>query len=205
MIKIQKENINKYINEILYKTINSRGAIIMKKLIKGFNEKKYIFIWYLFLIIIAGQAPIVLNILNTNWSSEDIIKSINEMENSGDFIMCAVSILSAGLFFLVKEYISSENINNSNYKSILILISVSLLSICSYFYMNFKYNGGINSNVREHWHWGLYCFSLIVSIILWFTEEIQNSAKEATNAWDAQANDLTKKSNTTNSANGVKL
>ena len=164
--------------------------------------------WYIFIILIIGQIGPIIGYAKAIWSGSPVLQKIDESAARGELLTCAIAILAAGTYFLIKEYNSSSSqIGNRPVKSWLllwtifcgfccVLISVELLS-------NPEAKFSINS---QRWlHWIFYISAMTTAFLLWMLEEWQTTAAEETSKWSEQSSDITIDSKKVKTSKGIRI
>ncbi|WP_167153153.1 hypothetical protein [Burkholderia sp. Cy-647] len=163
--------------------------------------------WYVFIILIVGQIGPLIEYAKALWDGSSVLDKIEESAAKGELLTCAIAILAAGTYFLVKEYNSPAQIGNRIMKSSLllwtilcgfgcVLISVQLLSASS----------SVFGAPLQRWlHWVCYGFAMITAFALWMLEEWQTSASEETGKWERNASSMTTESERVKTSTGLRV
>lgn len=214
MIK-EKSNLEKlkiFLSEIVSKLIDSVWSVVCgpKKIWAYMKNRKNKFLnvaWYAFIVLVIGQIGPIIGFARSFWLGGDVVGKIEESASKGELLTCAIAILAASTFFLVKEYNSSRPIEKRGLKSWLllwtilcgfgcVLISVDLLS-----HGNTKFS----TDLQRSLHWTLYVFSMVTAFFLWMLEEWQTSAIEETDEWNNNAASLIKESERETTISGTRI
>ena len=59
--------------------------------------------WYIFIILIIGQIGPIIGYAKAIWSGSPVLQKIDESAARGELLTCAIAILAAGTYFLIKE------------------------------------------------------------------------------------------------------
>ncbi len=163
--------------------------------------------WYVFIILVVGQIGPLIGYARALWNGSSVLIKIEESAAKGELLTCAIAILAAGTYFLVKEYNSPAQIGNRVLKSGLllwtmlcgfgcVLISVQLLSV----------SGSAFATPLQRWlHWVCYGFAMVTAFALWMLEEWQTSAAEETGKWEQSASSITTQSERIKTSTGLRV
>lgn len=171
-------------------------------------RKKHFFldgIWYIFIIVFLGQLGPIIGYASAFWNDGDVLAEISKSAGKADLITCATAILAGGTFFLIKEYNSSDQINQRGVKSIIILLTSLIGLVCIGIAATLLAKNGFESKKQEILHWTFYGLALTMAFFLWIFDELQGSAKEAIKIIADDSKNITDQSKKTSEIDGIRI
>lgn len=166
------------------------------KIFAKFRFKHFLnFIWYIFIMLFVGQLGVVLLIGVAFWQNTNILDTIIQQANSGNFLTFAVALLAGSCYFMIREFHDKEGIKRPYFKSPLLLLSIAAGFTGALLSASLTKSPAISMTESQNFlHWLLYGICILLSLIWWMIEEFQGSVKDLADEMNNNSKAITEKS-----------
>ncbi|MFS8931747.1 hypothetical protein [Cupriavidus taiwanensis] len=161
--------------------------------------------WYIFIIVIVGQIGPLIQYAKALWGGHSVWGEIRSSAAKGELLTCAIAILAAATFFLIKEYNSPDQIKNRAIKSFMLLWTIVCGLGCALISVQLLSSQKFASDLQSMLHWIFYSAAMVTAFLLWMLEEWQTTAAEEMRKLDRQAISMIDSSKRTKTSTGVKV
>jgi hypothetical protein len=86
-------------------------------------------LWYIFIAICVGQAPIIYNVTQAFLKTGTIESTITTQTINGNFLNFSIALLASSCYHIIHEYNSDQKINSRKSKSLIALIVIVCIAL----------------------------------------------------------------------------